>query len=128
MDNREQFIFETLDVYNLAVGLYGEVRRIKLSSEDNDRIIARQLIRAALSVSLNIAEGSGKSSLRDKRNFLVIARGSLYECVAIFNVLKVSESISPEQYHSVYSISIRISKMLLAMIRRIDQQSVQSKK
>jgi four helix bundle protein len=51
-----------------------------------DRLIARrrfaiadQLVRAALSVPSNIAEGEGRSTTRDRRHYLVQARGSLYE-------------------------------------------------
>ena len=58
------------------------VRMIALA----DRLIAKrrfaiadQIIRAAFSVPNNIAEGQGRSSTRDRRHYLVQARGSLYE-------------------------------------------------
>ena len=38
-----------------------------------------QLVRAADSVHANIAEAAGRWTKSDKRNFLMIARGSLYE-------------------------------------------------
>lgn len=37
---------------------------------------------------LNIAEGSGRFTDKNKRNFYVIARGSAFECVAVFDFLK----------------------------------------
>jgi four helix bundle protein len=119
--NREMFLFEKLDVYQMAVELYSDVRKVNFDRSDGDRIIARQLHRAVLSISLNIAEGSGKSGPKDRRNFLIIARGSLYECVAIFNVLKVNKTLGIEEHSAMYLKSIRISKMLLSMIRLLDK-------
>jgi four helix bundle protein len=48
--------------------------------------LADQLRRAAASVPLNFAEGSGKSSLRDRQRFFLIAKGSACEVAAIFDV------------------------------------------
>ena len=72
--------FRELYVWKTSVEL--AVRMVHLS----DRLIAKrrfaiadQLVRAALSVPSNIAEGEGRSSQRDRRHYLVQARGSLYE-------------------------------------------------
>jgi four helix bundle protein len=52
-----------------------------------DRITKDQLRRASLSIVLNIAEGSGRFTKPAKRNFYVIAKGSVYECSALFDIL-----------------------------------------
>ncbi|MCU0653299.1 MAG: four helix bundle protein [Candidatus Pacebacteria bacterium] len=36
---------------------------------------------------MNIAEGSGKFSKADKRNFYTISRGSVYECVSLMELI-----------------------------------------
>jgi four helix bundle protein len=72
--------FRTLFVWTASVEL--AVRMVHLSNRLMARrrfAIADQLVRAALSVPSNIAEGEGRSSKRDRRHYLVQARGSLYE-------------------------------------------------
>ena len=55
-----------------------------------------RLDRASTSISLNIAEGNGKSSPRDRCRFFDIARGSALECAAALDVL-VAKGILKEQ-------------------------------
>jgi four helix bundle protein len=47
-----------------------------------------QLARASFSIILNIAEGSGGLSKADRRNFFIITRSFVFECVAILDILK----------------------------------------
>ena len=63
--------FRTLD---LAVAFYRQVVGLKLPHHLKD-----QLLRAASSVALNLAEGRGKSSHRDQLRYFQIAMGSLRE-------------------------------------------------
>jgi four helix bundle protein len=85
-----------------------------------DGVTKNQLRRASLSIVLNIAEGTSRFSKPDRRNFCVIARGSVFECVAIFDVLKDDKQLSVEEYNQFYALSEEISKMLFAMIRNLE--------
>src|SRR5436189_93105 len=72
--------FRNLFVWEASVDL--AVRMIGLADDLVARkrfAIADQLVRAALSVPSNIAEGEGRTTDRDRRHYLVQARGSLYE-------------------------------------------------
>lgn len=67
--------------YQLAVQFYGKAKAKSLPHYLKD-----QLRRAALSVALNISEGTGKSSMPDRCRFFEIAMGSIRECQALAEV------------------------------------------
>ena len=85
-----------------------------------DAVTKNQLRRAPLSIVLNIAEGTSRFSKPDRKNFCVIARDSLFECVAIFDVLKDDGQLSIDEFNRLYTLSEEISKMLFAMIRNLE--------
>jgi four helix bundle protein len=80
-----------------------------------------QLRRASISIVLNIAEGTSRFSDADKRNFYVIARGSVFECVAIFDLLRSEEILLTEKFSYYYTKAEEISKMLYSMIRNLEK-------
>ena len=71
---RNLFVWEAS--VDLAVLLIGIADRLLVEKRF---ALADQLVRAACSVPNNIAEGQGRSTTRDRRHYLVQARGSLYE-------------------------------------------------
>lgn len=76
------------------------------------RVLQDQLERASLSVVLNIAEGAGRRSRRDKRRFYSIARGSATECAAIVDVLRL-RGLAPEgACRTARSLALRVVQLL----------------
>ena len=61
--------------------------------------IGDQLRRAVVSVPSNIAEGSGRSSLKEKMHFLEIAYGSLTETLCQFDIAHDIGYISDEEFN-----------------------------
>lgn len=110
------FDFEKLEVYKKAKSFNLKVVSF-LTNAHVDKTTHEQLRRAAFSILLNIAEGSGRFTKPDKRNFYVIARGSAFECVAIFDYLKDIKSINDDIFKEFYSDAEEISKMLFALIK-----------
>ncbi len=71
---------EDLEVYSLAMELGKNCWNIVCNwNHFEKQTIGSQWIRAIDSVAANISEGWGRYSYKDSRNFLFIARGSLYE-------------------------------------------------
>jgi four helix bundle protein len=87
------FDHERLDVYRLAIEYVASSYRIAKSLNGAERHVRDQWLRAAQSIPLNIAEGNGKQSLKDKNRFFEIARGSALECAAIHDILVSFEAI-----------------------------------
>jgi four helix bundle protein len=84
------FGFQKLDVYRCAVTLLGVASTLAEQVPRGHSALADQLRRAALSVRLNIAEGSGKGTMEDREapRLHAIARGSALECAAIVDALQ----------------------------------------
>jgi len=120
------FDFEKLSVYLKAKSFNLEVGRFLIQCS-GDTPIKNQLRRAALSIALNIAEGSGRKTNADKRNFFVISRGSVFECVAILDILKDEGKLQTEHFKSFYSKAEELSKMLYAMINSLEKYRNSSK-
>ena len=107
--------FRGLFVWESSVDL--AVRIIALS----DRLAARkrfaiadQLVRAALSVPSNIAEGQGRSTTRDRRHYLVQVRGSLYELETQLEIItrsKLAKDVSGANI-TIKQISAGLTKMI----------------
>lgn len=74
--------------------------------------IGSQIIRSSISVALNIAEGSGKSSDKDFNHFLNIAMGSLFETIASFDILRDNKLITENDFTKLVDIAQRISSQL----------------
>jgi four helix bundle protein len=116
------FDFEKLEVYKQAKTFNLQVQKFLLKT-CLDNASRHQLRRASLSIVLNIAEGSGRNSKADKKNFFVIARGSTFECVAILDVLKDENIMGEEVFGQFYNMAEELSKMLYAMIQKLNNNS-----
>lgn len=113
------FDFQKLEVYQKAK-LFNKETSVLLLNKKFDRITNDQLRRASFSIMLNIAEGMSRFSNKDRRNFMVISRGSAFECVAIFEYLVDNQQLEQEKYNELYFKLEELSKMLFALIRRLE--------
>jgi four helix bundle protein len=85
-----------------------------------DRVTNDQLPRASFSIMLNIAEGCSRLCKKDRKNFMVIARGSAFECAAILEFLYEVSKIDKDTYTGYVSGLEEISKMFFALIRKLE--------
>ncbi len=110
------FDFENLSVYQKAKEFNKKVHTL-LSENKVDKTTNHQLRRASFSIMLNIAEGSGRFTKADKRNFYIISRGSVFECVAILDYLLDIDELDNKTFKTFYDELEELSKMLYALIK-----------
>ena len=114
------FSYENLEVYRKAYQTNQQVYRLL---KENKKIISyakNQLGRASLSIILNIAEGSAKFSNKDRRNFYVTARGSVFECSSLVSFLYDEGEILAGLKEELYSSYEEISRILFTMIKNLE--------
>jgi four helix bundle protein len=112
------FDFQNLIVYKKAKLFHVNCKSIILEKK-LDRYVVDQLGRASFSVPLNIAEGSGKFSKAHRKNYFTIARASLFECVAILDILKDDNKISASELEMMLKDADELSRILYSMIKNL---------
>jgi len=81
-----------------------------------------QLNRAAVSIAANIAEGNGRFTKPDKKNFFGIARGSAQECVPLLELARRRRLIE-NGVHAVMKGDLEeIAKMLSGLVNSLDKR------
>src|SRR5882724_8104035 len=111
------FDHEKLDVYRESIAFCAWTGDLLNSIAAKD-----QLDRASTSIPLNIAEGNGKFSAKDRARFLEIARGSALECAAALDVLVARKLVAPEHIENAKENLVRIVQMLMGMLRRFSER------
>ena len=90
---------------------------VTLLSDRTPRLLHReQLLKAAQSVSANIAEGFARTSLRDRNNRLVIARGEAEEAIKHLRVNFNCARITRGDYWPIHNRAVTIVKMLNSLL------------
>ena len=102
-----------LVVYRKALELLAAVRAAQIS----DAKLRDEATRAAKSVCLNIAEGSGRVSRADKARVYAIARGECVECVAAVEIAVAAGDSREEAAAGAVRVGAEDYLMLGAMVR-----------
>ena len=104
-------------VHEVAVEVSVRVARLsKTLSGPGAASRADQLVRAALSVSSNIAEACGRGTVPEFRQFLQYARGSAQETLT---QLRVAAALDPIHSHTIHEIEGRVALVIKTLGRLI---------
>ena len=108
---------EKLDASRVALDFVKEAHEIAHSIGVGVGPLKDQLLRAATSVPLNIAEGAGEHSPPEKRRFYRIAKRSAAESLAALDVLRVSGVVDSGQITAARAQAIRVIAMLVKLAK-----------
>jgi four helix bundle protein len=81
------------------------------------------LNRAALSIATNLAEGNGRFTKADRRNYFTIARGSAQECIPLFEVARRRGLVTDAQHAQLIRDLKEIAKMLSGLINGLEKRA-----
>lgn len=112
----KKFSHEKLIVYNRSLEFVEFIEN--LLSKFKDRLnIYDQIDRSSTSIPLNIAEGTGKFTVKDKNRYYDIARGSAVESAACLDVLLKRNRITIEENIKGKELLFEIVSMLIGLIK-----------
>jgi len=119
MEASHEFWFdhEKLEVYREAIALIAWLSQ-RLESLGRVGDVRDQLDRASTSIALNIAEGNGKFSPKDRCKFFDTAHASALECAAGLDILVAKRKVTPEQIRPGKERLQGIVRMLMGLLKR----------
>jgi four helix bundle protein len=107
-----------LDVWRLSMQLAKNIYQlVRLFPRNEEFRMTSQLIRAAISIPANIAEGNSRGTRRDYAHFIDIARGSTPE---LETLLQLSKEVGPAPEGAFATVVEQTSQVgqMLNVLRR----------
>ncbi len=112
-----QLAHTRMEVYKTSYQLSLETYRISkfLPAEERYALVS-QIRRAALSVHLNIAEGSSRKSLQERKRYYEISRGSVIEIDSALDVIVGLKYLNIDQLRTMGEVIVKTFKLLSGLI------------
>ena len=94
----EKANFENMRVYQQSLKLVSLIYKVTRGFPKEEAYgLTSQIRRAAVSVCLNIAEGQGRRSTLENKQFSQIAKGSLHEVLAVLEIAHQERYLSNQE-------------------------------
>ena len=107
------FSFEKLKVYQVARALVKDIYVLQNSFPKEEKYaLGDQVRRAATSITANLAEGSGRQSVKEKIHFIEIAFGSMTEVFCELQTACDLNYIEEEQLDALRRQFTEVAKMM----------------
>ncbi len=121
-----EFGFENLKAYQAARKFRSRVYKLtQLLPEEEKYNLCRQMRRAALSITNNIAEGHGRYTYKDRIHFCLQSRGSLLEIVDDINACADENYAKLEHLEDLRKDAYELLRILTGYIRFLREKDKQ---
>ena len=115
--------YKKLEIYNLSYSLVLDVYKLIDKFPDYEiKNISLQLRRAAVSIPLNIAEGTSRKSKKEFLNFLSYAYGSAKEVEVLLNLSNDLDFIKNKKFNSVNNQLNNLMAKLFLFMRDLESK------
>ena len=115
--------FEDIKAWQKARNLTNEIYRASCKGQfGKDFTLQNQVRKASISIMLNIAEGFGRKSDREFKQFLSYANGSSLEVQSALYIALDQKYITKENFDNLYSKTGEISKMIQNFSKYLSQK------
>lgn len=112
--------FRKMKIYEKSLNFSGQVYQFtKLFPKEEQFGLTNQLRRAVISISLNIAEGSGNKSNKEFKRFLEIALRSSYEVMSCLEIALRLGYCKKEDYENLIAESDEIAAMIVGFSKQL---------
>jgi four helix bundle protein len=119
-EGKMAFRFEHLEIWRLANEYADMIHRLVMKFPKREMYgLASDLNRASISISSNIAEGSGSDSRLEFNRFLGIAVKSLFESVSQIFIARRRDYITTGEFETVYERGVLLAKKIRSLRKRL---------
>ena len=121
----ESWHFRDLVVWQKAMALAGDVHQVTSTFPKSELFgLTSQLRRAAVSVPSNIAEGRGRTTVGEMRQFFGHSRGSTYEMETQLCIAESLDYLDRARFQKLLEQCWEVVRMLNALILRLKSDYV----
>ena len=117
------FYFRKLDAYKLSMELMDKVYTLnnKFPSYETNAL-SDQLRRSVSSIPSNIAEGTGRFSIKERIHFLDISYGSLMEVLCQIEIAHRQQYISADEFNSIDDLAARVARTIYGLKKSLKEK------
>lgn len=111
------FNFEKLDVWQKSIDFVERIYNVTEQIPESEKFaIISQITRAAISISSNIAEGSGRKYKKEFGRFISMSYGSVCEVITLLKICLIRKYIPKQTYDELYKDCEDLARMLSGLM------------